>query len=147
MVQTKIMELLNSQIGKEITKSPSQIAIWLKGILLEVGEGFLKVEFTVRKDMTNPLGALHGGMYALIIDEVIGATVYALNTTNIFVSVNLNVDYLSAAHLGEKIIAESKIVRQGKTIINGECRIYNEKGEIIAKGSSNLMGINSPKVV
>ncbi len=133
----KTVEFFKTQIGKEITQSPSPVGIWLKPILLQVEEGSLKAEFTVRPEMTNPAGMLHGGMIALISDEMIGATIATLDLPDFFPSVNLYTDFLNGAKLGENIRAEAEIIRRGKTIINTECRIYNSDNKLIAKSTSN----------
>ena len=112
---------------------------WLNGKLLEAEEGLLSFEFEVREEMTNPMGILHGGMSALIMDEVIGATVHTLNRDVYYTSVNLGVDFLKSSPAGSTIKATAQIIRPGKTIVNAECKVYNQKGDIIAKGMSNLV--------
>ena len=138
-MENPIVAYFKSQIGKENIQTPSPVGNWLSGKLLEAEEGSLSIEFTVRKEMTNPMGILHGGISALIMDEVIGATVHTLNRDTFFTSVNLGVDFLRSVPTGAKVIAKSEIVRAGKTIVNAECKIYNEEGTIIAKGMSNLV--------
>jgi len=133
----KVVKFFKSQIGKEITQSSSPAGVWLKPVLLEVNEGSLKAEFTVRPEMTNPAGMLHGGMIALISDEMIGATIATLDLPDFFPSINLYIDFLSGAKLGETVTAETVINRKGKNIINSECRIYNAERKLIAKSQSN----------
>ena len=133
----KTVEFFKSQINKEISKSPSPVGLWLKLILLKVEEGSLKAEFTVRPEMTNPAGMLHGGMITLIADEMIGASIATLELPDFYPSVNLYTDFLSGAKRGEKITAETQIIRKGKNMINTECRIYNSENKLIAKSQSN----------
>jgi uncharacterized protein (TIGR00369 family) len=140
-----IVEEFKKYIGQEISESPSAVTRWLKGKLLEIEEGALVAEFVVRPEMTNPLGILHGGSIALIMDDMIGATVYTLPTEVHFVSTNLNVSYLNAARLNEKIIAKTSIVKKGKTFIFAECEIYNSRNSLIAKCSSGLVSTNLKK--
>ena len=137
-----IVEKLREQIGKQVTDSPSPVAIWLNGILRDINEGSITVDILVRKEMTNPFGTIHGGIIALIIDEVIGATVFTLNIPYASVSVNLNVDFLQSSKEGETITAKSKVIRRGRTIINVECSLFNPKGRLLAHGTSNLIKTN-----
>ncbi len=134
-----IVEHFKSVIGKEINNSPSPIASWLKGIVREVEIGSLVVDFKVRKDMTNPIGILHGGTIAMIMDDMIGATVYTLDLNKFYVTVNLSVNYLDSSGIGEIITAKTKVLRSGKTLINAECELYNSERNLLAKGSSNLI--------
>ena len=98
----KIIELLKAQEGKIITNSPSPVCNWLQGKLIFVKEAKLIVEFKVREEMTNPVGMLHGGMFALIADEMIGATVATLNLTKFYVSINLTIDFLYGIRLKQR---------------------------------------------
>ena len=133
-----VIDYFRDKIGKQITKSPSPVAVWLGGTLTKADPGNLVFEFTVRKEMTNPYGTLHGGMSALIIDEVIGATVYSLFNPNISVSVNLAVDFLTSAREGDALRAEGIVIRNGRSIVSAECKITDKRGRIVSKGSSNL---------
>jgi acyl-coenzyme A thioesterase 13 len=137
-----VIEKLKKQIGQEIADSPSPMAIWLRGTLRKVEEGEIEADFTVRREMTNPYGTIHGGAIALIMDEIIGATVFTLNTKNAYVSVNLNVDFIKSAKKDEIITAKAKVIRKGSTIVNAECFLYNNKGRILARGTSNLVSTN-----
>ncbi|MFT5917719.1 MAG: hypothetical protein ACJAWV_002752 [Flammeovirgaceae bacterium] len=138
-----IVEALKAQIGKSM-KGVSPVGQWLNGTLLAIEEGELTVSIKVRKEMTNPMGILHGGMSALIMDEVIGGGVYTLNRDTFFTSVNLSVDFLSSIPMGENVIAKCQIVRAGKTIVNAECQLFTEDDKLIAKGMSNLIRTFKP---
>ncbi len=127
--------------GKVVTETPSAVGKWLRGTLISVEEGKMEAEFTVRPEMTNPAKMLHGGMIALICDEMIGASVATLNLPSFFVSVSLNTEFLLGAKEGDRVRACASIVRQGKHLINAECRLYNSDGKLLAKASSNLMSI------
>ncbi|RLD48498.1 MAG: PaaI family thioesterase [Bacteroidetes bacterium] len=141
----KTVEFFKAQIGKEITQSPSPVGMWLRPVLLNVEEGSIKTEIMIRPEMTNPAGMLHGGMIALISDEIIGATIATLEMSDFYPSVNLYTDFLNGAKLGEKITVETIIIRKGKNIINTECKIYNSHQKLIAKSQSNNIKANSKK--
>ncbi|GAB3248304.1 hypothetical protein GCM10027347_04500 [Larkinella harenae] len=128
-----------SIIGQNMQQSPSPLGRWLNGTLRAAEEGSLTVEYVVREDMTNPMNVLHGGSAAAIIDDLIGATVYTLGREYLYTSVNLNVDFLHSARLGDLVIAQTQIVRAGKNIIHAECTLTATDGKIIAKAASNLI--------
>ena len=133
------LEYLQTFIGQFMRESISPVGRWLNGKLLDIQDGTMKVEFIVREDMANPMGVLHGGIAATILDDVVGTMVYALGREFAYTSVNLNCDFLHAAKTGDIIIAEAKVVRAGKNIIHVEGSIKNPAGLIIAKCSSNLI--------
>src|ERR1019366_7623439 len=107
--------------GREVKDSRSPAGNWL-GITLEnIDKGHAIITMAVRKEMTNPYGNIHGGMMSLVIDEAIGWAVASLDVEQHYTSLTLNVDFLYAIKKGERLRAESKVLRVGKKIINVEC--------------------------
>jgi len=136
----QIIEFFKAHIGKYATEiSPSPLGKWLNGKLIAAEEGSVEVEFVVREEMTNPAKILHGGTIASMLDDVMGMTVYMLGRESFYTTVNLNIDYLLPAKIGDTILAKSKIIRAGKTVINIECAIYNTDHKIVAKCTSNMV--------
>lgn len=128
-----------SYIGKTFDDAPSAVTRWLGGILKQVEEGEVVAEYTVRDDMTNPMKTLHGGVAAMIMDDLMGAMVYLLGNPHAHTSVNLNCDFLNPAPVGTKLTATANVIRKGKNIVHCESVIVNEQGRIIAKSASNLI--------
>ncbi|MCE7041181.1 PaaI family thioesterase [Dyadobacter sp. CY312] len=137
--ENKRLTFLKKYIGANTTQSISPVGRWLNGKLLEISEGYMKAEFVVREDMTNPMGVLHGGIASTILDDVVGTMVYALGRDFAYTSVNLNCDFLHAARLNDVIVASANVIRAGKNIIHVEGLITNAEGKIIAKCTSNLI--------
>ena len=133
------LEYMQTFIGQSMQDSLSPVGRWLNGKLLDIQDGTMKVEYVVREDMSNPMGVLHGGIAATILDDVVGTMVYALGRDFAYTSINLNCDFLNAAKTDETIFADAKVVRAGKNIIHVEGVITNTAGLIIAKCSSNLI--------
>ena len=137
--ENKRLAFMQGFIGQRMSQSVSPVGRWLNGKLIDIRETDMEVEYTVREDMTNPMRALHGGIAATILDDIVGTLVYATGREFAFVSVNLNCDFLHAAKLGDTIFAKAQIVRAGKNIIHVEGQIHDTEGKIIAKCSSNLI--------
>ncbi len=134
-----VLAKLKDRIGQEITDSRSPAGNWLSPKLLAVEQGMATIAVRIRKEMCNPFGNIHGGMMSLIIDEAIGWAVVSLEAESFYTSVSLNVDFLYAAAEGELVRATAKIVRHGKKIINTEVEVFNEKGMLLSKATSNLV--------
>ena len=141
-----IIEYLKSEINKPITKSISPSSLWLKGTLLEVEKGYCSISYKIRKEMTNPVGTIQGGVMAALIDDTMGLAFYTLFQQQMFTTTNLNVNFLFGAKEGETVIVKAHVVRIGKKIANIECKVYNEKGDIITTSTSNLV-VTSIKVL
>ena len=140
------LEFFRSQIGNDLSQSISPLGRWLNGIVRAMDYGRICVEFAIREDMTNPMGVLHGGSAAAMMDEVVGIMVFALGREYGYTSVNLNCDFLNAARLGDVLTANAKVVRAGRNIVHCECELVSTEGKIIAKCASNLIqtGIRLP---
>ena len=135
---------LKQFIGKEFDQSPSPFMKWLNPIILSAKEGQLEFQYTVRPEWLNPVGNLHGGVTAAIVDDVIGATMFSLNENSFITTINNVIDYFSGAKENDNIVAETKIIKRGKQFINAQCEIWNaDKTRLIARGTSNLFKINN----
>ena len=141
-----IIEYLKNEINKPITKSISPSSLWLKGTLLEVEKGYCSISYKIRKEMTNPVGTIQGGVMAALIDDTMGLAFYTLFQQQMFTTTNLNVNFLFGAKEGETVTVKAQVVRIGKKIANIECKVYNEKGDIITTSTSNLV-VTSIKVL
>lgn len=133
------LDFFRSLIGQDMSGSISPFGRWLNGTIRIADYGRLVAEYVVRDELTNPAGVLHGGAASAILDDLIGAMVYTLGREFAYTSVNLSVDFLHAARLGDVITATAEVVRAGKNIIHGEGRIVAADGKIIAKASTNLI--------
>lgn len=137
--ENPIVTALSEQVGKILDNDFSPVGKWLSGTLKAVKAGECTVDFTVRQEMTNPVGTIHGGMVALMCDEVIGMTAYTLYNEYHFTSVNLVVDFLSKAVKGEVLSVTAKVMRKGRTIINLECLVHNTDGKLVARTQQNMV--------
>lgn len=125
--------------GKLVEGSRSPAGNWLQFTLEHIEKGKAVISLEVKKDMTNPYGNIHGGMMALVMDEVIGWAVVSLDTDSHYTSLNLNVDFLYAIKQGERMKAVSEVIRAGKKIIHVECKVYDMQERLLGKCSSNLI--------
>lgn len=140
---TQIIETIREKIGQINQTSPSPYTNWLQPVAKAAEYGSLTFEYTVRKEMINPVKILHGGVVAGIMDDLMGATVYSMELQGQYVTVNLDVSFFSIVKLGDVILAKTKMIKQGRKIINMECEVwYSGKEKLIAKGAANLMRVD-----
>lgn len=136
----KVLDFIKEKyLGKRVEDSRSPAGNWLGFTLEAIEKGSATLTMEVRPEMTNPYGHIHGGMMSLVIDEAIGWGVVSLDTELHYTSLTLNVDFLYAIKAGERLRAESKVLRVGKKIINVECHVYDMEGNILARANSNLI--------
>ncbi|MFC3879963.1 PaaI family thioesterase [Algoriphagus namhaensis] len=135
----KIFQIFQSQIGSKLTNSPSKAVNWLEGTLLEVSEKHVTVSYTVTENMCNPGKILHGGVASLMLDEVIGMANVISSEEYLMSSINLNVDFLSSAKIGETLTVQATLIRKGSNLNHWECVIRKDSGKIVAKATSNML--------
>ncbi|WP_418637710.1 PaaI family thioesterase [Winogradskyella sp.] len=135
-------KFVESFIGKHFTKSPSPFAHWLNGKVIALKKNSLEFSFVVRKDMTNPVGMLHGGVISGMIDDCMGVTFFTLGLEYFYPSINLQVDFFNPAKEGEEVRVKTQVMKQGKTIINMRAEVYNISGKLLATATSNLAKSN-----
>ena len=85
----------------------------------EAREGYARIAMTIRADMLNGHGIVHGGMVFALADT---AFAYACNSRNVAtVAQQASVVFLSAAREGERLIAEAReTALEGRT---GVCHV------------------------
>lgn len=138
------LEALRPLIGQTFANTVSPAARWLNGTLQDVGENSLSISYVVRPEMTNPVGILHGGMIATILDDIMGITInvkYNRDFSHFYSTVNMHIDYLASAREGATVIARSAITKAGKTIMNAEGWLYDADGKLLAHSTSNLLKV------
>lgn len=133
------IEFFRNQIGKDKWQFEYPLMDWLKAKVIEVEEGEVKIEFTVEKYMLNPIGILHGGITATMLDEVMGAASFTLGRPVGFATINMNVDYLKPAKAGDKVYGIGKVLRAGKTILHIESKIFDKEDRVLAKATANMI--------
>jgi len=137
---------MQSFTGKEFTGSPSPFMLWLKPTVVSAEKGKLCFQYTVRKEMTNPFGTLHGGITSAIIDDIIGATMFSLDEPYRNITINNVIDFFNPAREGDIILAETSINKNGSKVVNAQCIVWDEnRTRIIAKGYSNMIKIEHEK--
>lgn len=139
-MENKRFQLLQSFIGKPFSGSPSPFAKWLNGTVVSVNENSIEFQFEVRKEMTNPVGMLHGGVTSSMIDDCIGVNFMILGLENFYPTINLSVDYFNSASENDTVLVRTELIKLGKTVINFNAVVINQNdGKLVAKASSNLV--------
>lgn len=144
--RNEALEFFRSQVGKEGMQGPSPVGNWLAGILVSADAGALKVKYTVRKEMTNPAGTLHGGIISAMIDDVMGATMFSTGEQSFFNTIELTVDFFASSREGETVVLSTQVTRKGKQLAHVIGELHNAEGKLLARGKSNLIRSASTKV-
>jgi uncharacterized protein (TIGR00369 family) len=138
-----MLEIFRASIGKRLEGAPP-FTTWLDGRIVSCEPGRIEIRFVVRPEMANPAGLLHGGVQAAIHDDVIGMAGITLEEGAFMLSIDLHVNFLGKARVGQSLKARARFVRTGRRISHAVCEIIDEAGSVISRGDSNLLKTNVP---
>lgn len=121
-----------------INSSPYFALISMK--IREIGIGYSLFEVDLGERHLQPFGLVHGGVFASIIDSAASwAIFYGIEDENGgLTSVDLKLNYLAPAVSG-KLTARGRQITLGKTLGYAEAQVTDERGKIIAHGTSTVM--------
>jgi len=109
--------------------------------LSEVEHGRVIFGYTPVFDHYNPLGSVHGGIAATLLDSVMGCCVHTtLKAGTGYTTVEIKVNYVRA--MTDKtgpVRAEGKVINVGSRIATSEGRLVDSSGRLLAHGTTTCL--------
>ncbi len=103
---------------------------WMQVKVLEVSEGYSRINMLIRKEMVNGLGIVHGGITFSLADS---AFAFACNNrNNLSVALDVTISFTKAVIIGDTITAEAKEIHNGRSTGVYLITILNQKNEQVA---------------
>lgn len=115
---------------------------WLGIELLEIKEGYSKMKMTVRNEMINGFGIVHGGVAFSLADS---AFAFACNNrNNLSVALDTSINFLKPVHVEDVLTAEAKEIHNGRSTGLYHIIITNQHHHVVAffKGTCFRTGKN-----
>ena len=103
--------------------------------VVELDENFCAVEGELRDEAMNPWGMAHGGFVYSLCDVAAGVVVSHTGRRGVTLSGNM---YYLRPSKGKKLIAEGRIVKDGKTVVLVETNTYNDERVLTARGEFQI---------
>ena len=109
--------------------------------LTEVEEGMAVIEGTTGADYCNPNGTIHGAWPAALLDSCMGSAVHSMLPAGTgFTIVEVKVDFVRSITVKTcHVRAEGKVVRVGKQVGQSDGVLYDDMGQVLAKGSATCL--------
>jgi len=119
------------------------IGVSLDFKLIDVQEGFVTFEGTPGEHAYNPIGSIHGGYAATLLDSACGCAVHStLSATQAYTTLELKVSYLRAMTKDTgPVRAEGRIINVGRRVAFAEATLKDAKGKVYATATSTLLVI------
>jgi len=122
------------------------IAKTLDFLLLEVDAGRAVFQGTPSPAHLNPMGSVHGGWFATLLDSALGCAVHTtLPPGRGYTTAELSVNYVRA--LLPKVVrvrAEGRVVHAGKQLATAEARLVGPDGTLYAHGTTTCFVFDLP---
>jgi uncharacterized protein (TIGR00369 family) len=121
------------------TLPPPPIAQLLGFEIVEAEHGRAVFALAPAEWMFNPIGVVHGGIAATILDSCMGCAVHTTLAAGVgYTSTDLQVRYIRAmSEVTGRVLAEGRVVHAGRRTATAEGRVFVEdSGKLIAHGST-----------
>ena len=107
----------------------------------EVENGSITASLETRPDFANPLGIVHGGIAATLLDTVMGCAVHTTLAAGVgYTTLELKINYVRPAHTGgQKLIGTGNVIHSGRRVATAEGRVVDEKGKLMAHATTTCM--------
>jgi uncharacterized protein (TIGR00369 family) len=129
----------------KIPVPPVMHALDFEGV--SFGEGRAVFRLTPREFHYNPLGTVHGGVFATLLDSACGCAVHTMLPAGVFyTSLDLSVKFLRPVTVKTgPITAEGSVVHLGRRTALAEARITDATGKVYVTATSSCLLLPPPE--
>jgi uncharacterized protein (TIGR00369 family) len=133
------MEFFGAMAEGRIPAPPIMHTLDFAGLSFD--EGHVAFRLTPQEFHYNPLGSVHGGVYAVLLDTACGCAVHTKLPAGVFyTSLDLAVKFLRPVTIGTgEVTAEGTVTHLGRRTALAEARIVDGAGKIYATATSSCL--------
>ena len=133
------LDLMQAMLRGELPYPP--IARTLDFQLLEVDEGRAVFQGTPGPGHSNPMGGIHGGWYATLLDSALGCAVHTMMPAGRgYTTSQLSVNLVKAIGTKvQRVRAEGKVLHCGRQLATAEAKLYGPDGTLYAHGTTTCL--------
>ena len=107
----------------------------------EIEHGRVVFGLRTRPNFSNPLGTLHGGICATLLDSVMGCAVHSTLEAGVgYGTLELKVNYIRPVPVdGTRLTATGTTIHVGGKTATAEGRVVDDKGRLVAHGTTTCI--------
>ena len=121
-------ERVKEAILKKVETEPFARKLGIR--LLDLEEGYSRVEMKLTPDMENLFGMAHGGALFALIDEAFETASNSHGTLG--VALNMNITYISPPSLTSTLIAEAREFSRTQRTAVYDIKLFDDQNHLIA---------------
>jgi acyl-CoA thioesterase len=133
-------EIIGKAIRQQFEMEPFGKKFGLK--LMDIQEGYAKVEMRFTDDMANMLGMAHGGAIFSLMDAAFEVASNSHGT--MAVALNMNINYLASPARGALIIAEASEINKTRRTATYDIRANDDSGKLLATCQALVYRLDKP---
>ncbi len=139
LVDVSGLELMQAMLRGERPTPP--IAHTLDFLIIEATHGRAIFQGTPRHEHLNPLGTVHGGWFATLLDSALGCAVHTtLPAGRAYTTAELSVKLVRAiTPKVQRVRAIGEVVHSGRQLATAEARLVGPDGTLYAHGSTTCL--------
>jgi uncharacterized protein (TIGR00369 family) len=115
---------------------------------VEVGEGWIRFSLVPQEMHYNPIGTVHGGVLATMLDSAAGCAVHSTLPAGMgYTSMDLTTKYLRPVTVATgRIIATGTVLSRGSRTALAEARLTDSRDNLLAHATSSclIFGLERP---
>ncbi len=125
---------------------PSYISETMDFIMIAANEGEAIFQGTPQVKHLNPMGTVHGGWYATLLDSAVGCAVHTMMTPGRgYTTAELSVNLVRGAAVGkEPLRVIGKVLHCGRQLATAEGRIIDAAGKLYAHATTTCLVFEMP---
>ncbi|OTG66530.1 PaaI family thioesterase [Acinetobacter silvestris] len=136
------LEFLQAMIDGDIPQASISETIPMDLHNISAGTASFNVQATQRH--LNPLGGVHGGFAATVLDSVTGCAVHSMLEAGVgYGTIDLNIKMCRPIPLDKKLLAIGQIINMSKNLGISEGKIIDENGKLYAHATATCMIIRA----
>jgi len=138
------LDLMQAMLRGELPYPP--IARTLDFTVMEVAEGRALFQGAPGPAHLNPMGGIHGGWYATLLDSALGCAVHTLMPPGRgYTTAELSVNLVRAIGTrAKRVRAEGKVLHCGRQLATAEARLYGPDGTLYAHATTTCLVFELP---
>ena len=117
---------------KDTRNSTNPFAQRLGIFVEEIGPGYARAVKDVTPEDSNPVGVAHGGCYFSLADTACGSAMSSHGY--LCVTVNSTYNFMRSAKLGDRLVAEARETKSGRTLSFYEVDVRDQNGTLLGNG-------------
>jgi len=133
------LDALQAMLSGQLPHAP--IADTLGFRLLAVERGWALFQGQPDFAYLNPMGGVHGGWYATLLDSALGCAVHSLlDAGKGYTTLSLSINLVKALSMDvRRVRAEGRVLHVGRQVATSEAHLYGPDGTLYAHGSTTCL--------